>query len=398
LVQWLNECGFYSRQDYELFEVACENGHQDVAQWLMEAGKDYGDWCDYYHGEECIQCIMRDCGTILEYRIDYQQNGFEVFRLACANGHLEVLKWLLKFEEELYYTEGYTNKYVINKKLPFNFRLNFNECFKNACINGHHEMAKFIYEYYKPGNPRKISFKKLKFKLFYDSIKKGSLEHLQWLYNKFQRHPTFRIIKKYADQVLIDACQNNDPRVVKWLYSLKNVKFNIGCQDSRPFMVTYRNMGTAQYVYDLLQKEKLWKKMSRENMEQYMVNCCETGNLDMIVWFYSLPDVQLSGNIISTFPQICETVTDINILEWFYNTFDIVNVDDALVSACKANKLETFIWLFEKREVDKQIIEECFKTVCENNHLDIAYWLTTAYLYLTFKVKKGKITSFEIKN
>ena len=71
--QFINKSSYKKiKFDNEMFINACENGHLDVAKWLLQFNPDVHTWNDY------------------------------AFRSACENGHLDVAKWLLQFNPNVH--------------------------------------------------------------------------------------------------------------------------------------------------------------------------------------------------------------------------------------------------------------------------------------------------------
>ena len=79
------------------FRCACENGHLEVAKWLLEVKPDIHISADW----------------------DY------AFRYACEDGYLEVAKWLLEVKPDIYL---------------------YSNLFSDACEQGYLELAKWLLE------------------------------------------------------------------------------------------------------------------------------------------------------------------------------------------------------------------------------------------------------------
>jgi uncharacterized protein len=103
LNRWKN---FESYINEEGFFWACENGHLEVAKWLLSVKPDIeiSDSHWYYSDEYC------------------PLDG------ACENGHLEVAKWLLSVKPDIDITDNFNNE----------------NAFWYACAGGHLEIAKWL--------------------------------------------------------------------------------------------------------------------------------------------------------------------------------------------------------------------------------------------------------------
>ena len=132
-------CNYYNNFDEILdisadnesaFVCACDYGHLEVAQWLLEMKPD----------------------------IDISAGGDDAFCFACFNGHLKVAQWLIQIKPTI-------NVFV------------FNNCaFGWACKNGHLEVAQWLY-HLKP----ELNISDNNEYAFRYACKYGHLEVAQWL-------------------------------------------------------------------------------------------------------------------------------------------------------------------------------------------------------------------------
>ena len=82
------------------FKVACANGHLDVAKWLLEIKPD----------------------------IDISIDSEDAFRYACREGHIDIAKWLYGIKPDI------------------DISVCFYEPIRYACAYGYLELAKWLYE------------------------------------------------------------------------------------------------------------------------------------------------------------------------------------------------------------------------------------------------------------
>lgn len=132
-------CNYYNNFDEILdistdnesaFVCACDYGHLEVAQWLLEMKPD----------------------------IDISAGGDDAFCFACFNGHLKVAQWLIQIKPTI-------NVFV------------FNNCaFGWACKNGHLEVAQWLY-HLKP----ELNISDNNEYAFRYACSNGRLEVAQWL-------------------------------------------------------------------------------------------------------------------------------------------------------------------------------------------------------------------------
>jgi len=114
----------------ESFKLACENGHLEVAQWLLSIKPDINisadddcafRWtCDYGHLEvaQWLRSIKPD--------INISAEDDWAFKGACENGHLEVAQWLLSIKPD------------INISAEYDFSFIF------ACQGGHLDVSRWL--------------------------------------------------------------------------------------------------------------------------------------------------------------------------------------------------------------------------------------------------------------
>lgn len=125
-----------SVHDNEAFKQSCENGHIDVAKWLIKNDKEksIGSCLQQSFNRACANGCLDMAkwlrrpihGYWININIHFDQDY--AFRLACCNGHLNVIQWLV--------LEDKSNRINIHSCNEFAFR--------NSCINGHLIIAKYL--------------------------------------------------------------------------------------------------------------------------------------------------------------------------------------------------------------------------------------------------------------
>jgi len=104
-----NKINIRAEDDFA-FRWSCQNGHLEVAKWLIKLSQSEGfNLIDIHVGSEYA------------------------FQWSCQNGHLEVAKWLI----ELSQSEGFS-LIDIHAKSEYAFQL--------SCFKGHIEVAKWLIE------------------------------------------------------------------------------------------------------------------------------------------------------------------------------------------------------------------------------------------------------------
>ena len=138
------EIDIHANNDYA-FQLSCENGHIEVAQWLILLGESN----DYT-------------------KIDIHADNEYAFRWSCQYGHLELAQWLIKLGE----SNGYTK---------INIHADNEYAFRWSCRNGHLEVAQWLVNLGESSGYTKIDIHANNDYAFRWSRKNGYLDLAQWL-------------------------------------------------------------------------------------------------------------------------------------------------------------------------------------------------------------------------
>jgi ankyrin repeat protein len=159
--------------DYEnIFCSVCENGHLDVAKWLLTVNN----------------------------KIDISHNSNYSFCYACYNGHFEIVKWLYEINQNI--------DISINDEFSFSF----------SCVNGHFEISKWLYE---KKNDINISIDN-DF-TFCQCCKNGHFEIVKWLL-EISSNINIYVNNDFPFRI---ACENNYIDIAKLLSNLYPNKYKI---------------------------------------------------------------------------------------------------------------------------------------------------------------------------
>ena len=139
-----NEIDIHAYNDYA-FRLSCENGHLELAQWLIQLGESSG-----------------------YTKIDIHASNKDAFRSSCYHGHIEVAQWLVQLGE----SDGYT-------KIDIHVLNEF--AFKWSCLYGHLNIARWLIELGESSSYTKIDIHTDNDYAFRWSCHNGHIEIARWL-------------------------------------------------------------------------------------------------------------------------------------------------------------------------------------------------------------------------
>jgi hypothetical protein len=143
------------------------------------------------------------------------------------------------------------------------------------------------------------------------------------------------------------------------------------------------------------------EKMQHNSLLIPFQNACGKGHMDIAKWLLQL-DLNLSSEITwETLNHVCSE-SDIQTAKWLMvlqpslremDSFEAYNV---FLGACKLNHLDTAKWIYsmfsDKIEIHKKQ-DYLFRTVAENNLVDMGVWLLSLDFLIPERIKKTPFTS-----
>lgn len=178
-----------------LFEEVCQEGHSDVANWLVDTLPSlYRNPPDIL-AKVCAKGHLEMAKTLNStYDLDVKEI-LSAFRASCSNGKLEVAKWLLSVK---------TIAYPIDDRLF--------ELIRDVCLNGHLETMDWLLKHFKVAPSQVWTIYKAE-ETFQAVCERGHLNVAKWLVIRFHTiHPDFA-----NAHALANAIKNNHLEMAKWL-------------------------------------------------------------------------------------------------------------------------------------------------------------------------------------
>lgn len=230
VAQWLHMLGSLTgatpinihAQEEKAFVLSCVNNHLEIAKWLLtldntiniRAQNNRAFICSGRAGHlEVIKWLWLKT-PIMDLRAKRL-----TFWASCANGKLEVVKWLLSLShgdciESSVLEQGFINScrnghFETAQWLYQNYSLNphaqYDEAFLSSCGGRHLDIAKWLYGFEIKSNIIGIAFNHV--------AKYGYLEFVQWLMESISD----------AQEAFISSCQSGQFEVAEWLFDHSNI-------------------------------------------------------------------------------------------------------------------------------------------------------------------------------
>ena len=226
-----------------VFQIACREGHLDMVKFLLGYAE------------------------MNNLKIDIDANVNHAFIFTCGNGHLDVAKFLLEYAEM--------------NNLKIDIDANGNHAFIFACGNGHLEMVKFLLSLSTNELVENASFGKVEEND--SSFKNAKINNLEI------------DIHVNGDYAFVMACGNGHLPVVKFLlgYAKENgAEIDINAYEGHAFRLACGNghLDMAKFLLEYAEMNNLEIDIhaDREHAFQYT---CENGHLDVVEFLLEYAEI-----------------------------------------------------------------------------------------------------------
>jgi hypothetical protein len=316
----------------DAFRVSCENGHIEVAEWLL----------DIFNNKYSLKTV--DIHTIFHDNNDGDDNDndndddndddddnyhdvvqYNVFQSSCRNGQIEIAKWLHKL--------GGIDIHA-NNELAFRW----------SCSEGHIEVAKWLYSL-GGVDINALMNDNTEDDAFQWSCKNGHVKVAKWLYSLLRGVDDFAI-RQHAFR---SSCINGHIKVAKWLYSLGEadeadpevgVNIHVDNNDIFQWSCCFGHIEVAKWLYSLGGVD-----IHFEN-DNAFISSCGNGHIEVAKWIYSFGNMNIHFDNDWLFHFSFDE--NIEVPKWLYSLGGVdihAHNDHAFRESCGVKNIEAIIFL-----------------------------------------------------
>jgi hypothetical protein len=262
------------------FGVALHEVHRNINYDCYYNNNDYENMikdndfhsfiCEIYENYQKIQKKEKNkCVENMENMIKNNiiQNKEAIFRFYCSYGYFDEVKLFFELNSDL------------------NIHSYWDEAFRMACANGHLNIVKWLYEISLERNsPIRIGI--CENYDFYWSCYNGNLDCALWLWEIYYKEKNDENYKNFYCQLFKESFKNNKYEVSKCLYEICNLRnlplikemFGSACTNGNFDFIKWYLENEDIDFYEINEKKDPFKR------EHFFSKCCYSGNVELIKW------------------------------------------------------------------------------------------------------------------
>lgn len=329
------------------FNLACQQGHLDIAKWLMNNG-----------------CVPDDQESLVSVVA-------ETFTITCSHGHLNVLTWLLET-----FPDTVRSTALEPKSLTTRFFPGPSHPFYDACVFGQLHVAKWLMATFYSAMDRETVVSKFTYiSLLDDCLVHSHLCMTMWLLETF---PLPRCYHHSLQENLAFICGSADLRVLKWLRDkqiltkerfLKISRWHGSCWKSlRLDVIKWLVNEFDLEPHDMFYQEECGFGSPLNVYTSVFYRACTENHFDVALWLYRKFGKRVTAD---------ECVNGNTCHECCHEHF-------IFYDACANSNGFMAKWIHDTFTIPAQIAKrrylKAFYGICRTNNLDFAQWFHRTFI------------------
>jgi len=320
----------YAALDNYAFKKACVNGHVEMANFVLKKT----------HIEDLSAIYAM---TIAHGQLDIIKQGFfircdqkQAFNVACRNGHLNIVKWLLEQNRDYYNPHGFYESarhppvmYFLESVFPWNadFEQRKNLLVPNSISSGDVDCVKWVFEKFQNAIPINMS-------IIEAAIECGSLEVLEFI--KSKTPPGMVLSTSLIDKITKSV--GYDFQKTKNIFKVygAEIKLPENTSDMYASMACTDNAENLKWLWELCGKRGFDARLG-------FIYACKTSKFNSMQWFLGI------------YPSLCSLQEclesaagdeNIKVIDWLWDKSDhILDMRKVFVYAVKNTKINVLDWI-----------------------------------------------------